>query len=219
MDREYRHRQPSFFFPIALITTGVIWLLVNNGSIPVENLYRLFAFWPVLLILAGVSLMVRRIWWPINAFMWAVVAVLVVWLLTSGAAFLPKSAAIELKHETLSETVGTAKSAAVVLDLSIRPTTVKALTDSSDLMVADVYSVNGMLLDASGGERKNVKLGEKSVPGNFVFNPRIDQWIEFSLFTLGHRAYPKDPAGPDGGRGHREHRSDPGWAPARNRCG
>ena len=178
MDREYRNRDRSFFFPIALITAGVIWLLVNNGSVPVENLYRLLPFWPVLIILAGISLLFRRMWWPLNALMWAVVAVLVVWLLTSGSAFLPQTQSLELKHETLRETLGSAKSASVNLDLSIRPTTVHALADANDLMVADVYSVTGMVLDASGGERKNVQLRENFGGNNFVFNPRIDQWIE-----------------------------------------
>jgi hypothetical protein len=178
MDREYRYRHSSFFFPIALITAGVVWLLVNNGTIPVENLYRLVPFWPVLLIMAGLSLLFRRIWWPLNALMWAVVAVLVVWLLTTGSAFLPKLSPLELKHETLHEALGAAKSGAVSLNLSIRRTTVHALEDSNDLLLADVYSVNGVVLDASGADRKNVELHEDFRPDNFVFNPRIDQWFD-----------------------------------------
>lgn len=183
MEREFRHRQPSLFFPIALITTGVVWLLVNNGTIPVENLYRLVPFWPVLLIVAGASLMFRRIWWPLSALMWAAAAVLVVWLLTSGSAYLPQARSLELKHETLSETIGQAKSAAVNLDLSIYSTNIHALPGGSDLIRAETYSTSGMVLDASGGERKNVSLRTSFTPDNFVFNPRIDQWIESASKT------------------------------------
>jgi hypothetical protein len=178
MERDYRYRRTSFFFPIMLITAGIVWLLVNNGTIPVENIYRLLPFWPVLLILAGVSLMLRRLWWPINAMMWAGVAVVVVWLLTSGAAFLPTLTPLELKHETLRAPLTQTKSAVIKLDLSIHPVKVHALSDSIDLLVADVYSVNGVVLDDSGSEQKNVQLHEGFGNNNVLFNPRIDQWIE-----------------------------------------
>jgi hypothetical protein len=184
MDTEYRshyyRRHQGFFFPIALITAGVVWLLVNNGTIPVENLYRLIPFWPVLLILAGLSLFTRRIWWPLNALMWAAAGVLVVWVLTSGSAFLPRLSPLELKHETLRETPAQATSADVKLNLSIHPTTVHALSGSQDLLVADIYSVNGTTLDASGGTKKYVSLHESFTANSFVFNPRIDQWLEAS---------------------------------------
>jgi hypothetical protein len=71
-----------------------------------------------------------------------------------------------------------AKSAVVRLDLSIYSATIQELDDSNNLIEADVYSTSGMLLDASGGERKNIQLRSNFQPGNFVFNPRIDQWIE-----------------------------------------
>ncbi len=182
MNREYpfryRYHPPSVFFPIALITAGVVWLLVNNGTIPVENIYRLAPLWPALLILVGLSILFRRIWWPLNALMWLAVAALVVWLLTTGSAFLPKLSPVNLKHETLRQAVGQAKSASIKLDLAINPTTVHALTGTNDLLVADVYSINGMLLDASGNEQMNVELRSNPNVDNFFFNPRIDQWFE-----------------------------------------
>ncbi len=183
MEREYRHRQPSLFFPIALITAGVIWLLVNSGAIQAENMLRLLPFWPVLLIMAGVSLLFRRMWWPLNALMWGAAAVLVIWLLTAGSAFLPKLPASELKHETLRAEVGQAKSAAVNLDLSVYSATVRAQAGASDLIVADVYSFNGMLLDASGGERKNIQLRSIPGPNNAFFNPPIGTWLDSAQRT------------------------------------
>ncbi len=158
-------------------------MLVNNGMIPVDNLYRLLPYWPVLLILAGLSLMLRRLWWPINAMLWAGVALVVIWLLTAGSAFLPKLTPLELKHETLRTPLTQVKEATVKLDLSIHSVKVHPLSDSTDLMVADVYSVNGVVLDASGSEQKNVNLHEAHGSNNVLFNPRIDQWIEASTRT------------------------------------
>ncbi|RPJ37528.1 MAG: hypothetical protein EHM21_18005, partial [Chloroflexi bacterium] len=184
MDREYsstRTRQADFFFPIALITAGIVWLLVSNGMIPVDNLYRLVPLWPAVLIAAGLALMARRLWWPLNALIWAAFAALVLWLLTSGSAFLPQLSPAALKHETVRETTGQTTSADVKLDLSIFPTTVSALRDSEYLLAADVYTLNGILLDASGGAKKNVRLHTQDFnTGNFIFNPRIDQWFAAS---------------------------------------
>lgn len=54
----------SLFFPLALIATGVIWLLISMGRIPAENVWALAHFWPFLLIGAGVGLMLRGWWSP-----------------------------------------------------------------------------------------------------------------------------------------------------------
>lgn len=57
-------KQRSIFFPLLLIASGVIWLLVSMGRIPSENLWALAHFWPFLLIAAGLGLMLRSFWAP-----------------------------------------------------------------------------------------------------------------------------------------------------------
>lgn len=52
----------SIFGPLLLITAGVIWLLVSQGSIPSENLWALTCIWPYLLIAAGLGLILRIYW-------------------------------------------------------------------------------------------------------------------------------------------------------------
>jgi hypothetical protein len=54
----YRYR--SFFWPAVLILVGLIALLVNTGQIGVDRLYQLFDLWPLILILIGVELVIRR---------------------------------------------------------------------------------------------------------------------------------------------------------------
>lgn len=57
-----KERQRSLFFPLALIATGVLWILISMGRIPVQNLWALTHFWPFLLIAAGVGLILRSYW-------------------------------------------------------------------------------------------------------------------------------------------------------------
>jgi hypothetical protein len=54
----YRYR--SFFWPAVLILVGLIALLVNTGQIGVDKLYQLLDLWPLILILIGVELVIRR---------------------------------------------------------------------------------------------------------------------------------------------------------------
>ena len=58
MRNQYRYR--SFFWPGILILAGVIALLVNTGQVSVERLGLLFALWPVILIVIGLEMVVRR---------------------------------------------------------------------------------------------------------------------------------------------------------------
>ena len=55
-------RPRSLFFPMALIAAGLIWLLVNFGTIPAANLWALAYLWPFLLIGLGLSLILRPYW-------------------------------------------------------------------------------------------------------------------------------------------------------------
>lgn len=54
--RQYR----SFFWPAILILIGVVALLVNAGVISTDRLGLLFDMWPLLLIVTGLELIVRR---------------------------------------------------------------------------------------------------------------------------------------------------------------
>jgi len=174
MESDYRsYRRGSFFFPIALITVGVVWLLVNNGTIPIENVYRLIPYWPVLIILAGLSLLFRR-FWPVALAIWLGAAALTLWLLTTGSVFLPKAPALEVKHETFIEPLNGAQSAKVNLDLSINATRIGALDNTQDLLVADVYYTGDVRLRSSGESQRTVRLVQEGE--SFNFTPRIDQW-------------------------------------------
>lgn len=180
----YRRHHPSFFFPVALITVGVVWLMVNSGMIDPQNLYRLLPLWPVLLIVGGLSLMLRRLWWPLAGLLWMLFAAVIVWALVAAPGMLPKVQGVELRHETLTEPVGEAKSASVRLDLSINSTKIFPAKDSKTLVDADLYSVNDMELQVSGSNPKDVYLRDVSTNGFQFMN---FNWLstEFKPWNIG----------------------------------
>jgi hypothetical protein len=55
-------KERSYFFPLALIAVGVVWLLNSMGVIPGENLWALTRLWPFLLIGWGLSLILGSYW-------------------------------------------------------------------------------------------------------------------------------------------------------------
>lgn len=65
----------SLFFPLAIVASGVIWLLINIGTIPAENLWALTHVWPFALIVLGVGLILRSYWAPASRLASAVVVV------------------------------------------------------------------------------------------------------------------------------------------------
>jgi hypothetical protein len=54
----------SLFWPFVMIATGFVWLMINLGRIPAENLWALTQIWPYLLMAVGVGLILRSFWRP-----------------------------------------------------------------------------------------------------------------------------------------------------------
>src|SRR2546427_11252838 len=73
----------SFFWPAALILVGVFALLINARVIPVERLDRLLDLWPLILIVIGLEIVVRR---ALHGGAAELAAVLIVLLAIGGAA-------------------------------------------------------------------------------------------------------------------------------------
>jgi hypothetical protein len=64
----------SIIGPLILIAIGALWLMVSQGYVPVDNIWAVLRFWPVLLIALGLDAILR--WrWPILANLVAVVEV------------------------------------------------------------------------------------------------------------------------------------------------
>ena len=67
--------QRSLFWPLTLIATGVIWLMVSMNLIPAANLWALTYIWPYVLILLGLGLILRNY---LPAVGWLVSALIVI---------------------------------------------------------------------------------------------------------------------------------------------
>src|SRR5688500_20241442 len=68
-------RQRSLFWPLALIATGIVWLLVRMNIIPNANLWALTYIWPYVLIAVGVGLILQS---SLPAMGWIVSALVVI---------------------------------------------------------------------------------------------------------------------------------------------
>ena len=79
----YTYRYRSFFWPAILILGGVVALLVNTGQIPVDRLYQLVNLWPVVLVVIGLELIIRR---TVHGLTGDVAAALIVLIAVVGAA-------------------------------------------------------------------------------------------------------------------------------------
>jgi len=53
-------RYRSFFWPAILILAGVVALLVNTGALSVDRVYLLLNLWPLILVVVGLEIIVRR---------------------------------------------------------------------------------------------------------------------------------------------------------------
>lgn len=58
MRHTYRYR--SFFWPALVILVGILALLVNTGQISVDRIAELINLWPLILIVVGLELILRR---------------------------------------------------------------------------------------------------------------------------------------------------------------
>lgn len=130
----YRYR--SFFWPAVLILVGVLALLVNTGQIPIDRLLELANLWPVILIVIGLEIIIRR---SVRGPTGEVAAALVVLLAVVGAA------AYVVIAPNPSAT-GTVESAAEVSTLTEASVEVDA--GAATIVISDGGSLGSMLYHA-----------------------------------------------------------------------
>ena len=150
--RRYR----SFFWPVVLITIGVIALLTDLNVISSDRLYRLADLWPLLLIVIGLEVIARR---TLHGAAVDVAAVLIVLIAAGGAvAYVSLGPAIPGGTHTFdaSGPVGSLKTATLQVDVGAVNMTVEGnSTLGSDLYRAHIeYSgpQPTVTLDPSSGE-------------------------------------------------------------------
>jgi len=130
-------RRPSLIGPLILITLGILLLLANLGMLPFSFWEIAIRFWPLLLILIGLEIIVGRhsvIGSIIVLLLWLALVVGVLWLaltFTQGASFLTTGATTS---EQFAEPLGDIKGATVELNIGVSTAYVTALgSDTANL--------------------------------------------------------------------------------------
>src|SRR5207247_9941902 len=159
MSHTYRYR--SFFWPALLILAGIVALLVNTGQIPVDRLARIIDLWPLILVVIGLELIVRR---TVHGVAGDAAAVLIVLLAIGGAAaYVAVGPAPSATHALeASDEVGGLTEATAEIDAGGATITVNGTTDIG----ADLFRAH---IDY-GGQKPEVRLDRAA--GRLVISQR-----------------------------------------------
>lgn len=181
----YTYRYRSFFWPALLILAGVVALLVNTGAIPVERLSQLLDLWPVILIVIGLELIVRR---SLHGTAGDVAAALVVLLAVLGAvgyvAVSPNPSATHTLDSAGS--VGALEEASLNVDVGAANVTLASATDiGQDLFRAHIeYSGSKPSVDFNQSTGK-VTISQSSngffQPGRFALDLKMNSGIPWTV--------------------------------------
>jgi hypothetical protein len=149
----YTYRYRSFFWPALLILAGIFALLVNVGQIPVERVFQAVNLWPLILVVIGLELIIRRVMHGVTG---DVAAAVVVLLAILGAATYVAAAPNPTSTHTLdaSGTLGDFDNASV--EISAGAATVSISSDSE--IGTDLYKAH----IAYSGNKPEVKFDSES---------------------------------------------------------
>lgn len=170
MDKPGKYR--SFLWPVLLIGVGVIWLLYSLGLIPPANFNTLVSLWPLILIVIGLDLLFGRRSPAASVLIGLfALAVVIFVLLATPALNLPTSATLQTR--TIVEPLAGTESAEINLDLTSMPTRLYALSDSQDLLRAEVDYYGSLDYRATGDSVRRISLEQRLDSGGvrMMFDP------------------------------------------------
>lgn len=168
-----RYRYRSFFWPAVLILVGVFALLINAGFVPVERLDRLVDLWPLILVVIGLELVVRR---ALQGQAADIAAALIVLIAIGGAAaYVALGPAIPTGTQTLNAAgkVGSLDHATVRVDVGAANITMTGAGIGDDMFRAHIEYTGrkpDVSFDNSSGD---LRISQSSTPGFFFQNRRF----------------------------------------------
>jgi hypothetical protein len=180
--RRGRRRRPSFFWPLVLVSAGVLLLLSNLGYLPGDSWNLLWRLWPLLLIALGIDVLIGR-----RSLVGAIISGILILMLLGGAILIVLFAQnipamsqslqdSEWQMEHVEYPIDGAESASITIDWTSLPGQLAAVTDSPNLIEADVSYRGELIFDADRrGSRVAVELDTAlygpvlwpSLPGGF----------------------------------------------------
>lgn len=164
-----RETHGTSIWAFILIALGVIWLLFQANVISGANLAVLFRLWPLILIAFGLELLIGRNSRSVSLLIGGGTVVLLLVLMLVGPT-IGLGSNLDIQEKQIQEPLGDTTSAQLDLNLSVGRATVNALTDSSDLLTADLRYVGGVNYSASGSQgQKYISLSTNS-DGTQIFD-------------------------------------------------
>lgn len=185
MRSTYRYR--SFFWPALLILVGIIALLVNTGQIPAERLYNLVGLWPLILIVVGLELIVRR---SVRGPTGDIAAALIILLAIVGATAYVVASPAPSANQSLDATadLGSISAGTVEIDAGAAQVTVTGTSDVGSSLYKAHIEYSGpkpeVSLDRSTGEL-HIDQPNRSVFGlegpRFVLDLQLNPSIPWTI--------------------------------------
>ena len=183
--RRSRGRRPSLFGPLLLIGIGVLLLLDQLGYLDLDFWALLGHYWPVILILIGLDLLLGRrsaIGGILGALVPLVLIGGVLWLVFGGV--LPGRISFEndsrLTRESVEYPLGDLKEADVFLDLGSWQTVLRSLDASENLIEGEISTYGVVEFNASErGSLAEISLSTRAPSGGDLFSWRSsndDHW-------------------------------------------
>ncbi|MGA7910144.1 MAG: DUF5668 domain-containing protein [Candidatus Dormiibacterota bacterium] len=176
----YTYRYRSFFWPAILILAGIVALLVNTGRISVDRIAELWTLWPVILILIGLELIIRR---SVHGRSGEIAAALIALLAIVGAvAYIAVAPSTGTTHTLdAADTVGGLDHAAVEIDVGSATITITR----GDSVNGDLYRTHieysgpkpGITLDRSTGD---LRIKQSSTGLDFFQSRRFVMTLELN---------------------------------------
>jgi hypothetical protein len=182
----YTSRYRSYFWPAILILAGVIALLINTGQIPAGRFYLLFDLWPLILIVIGVELIIRR---SVHGAAGDVAAALVVLVAVVGALAYVAAAPNPSTTHTLdsSKPIGNLEQASVEIDVGSATVTLTGGTAiGSDLYRAHLqYSGPKPEITVDRSGKVQISQSSRNVPfvpsRRLVIDLQVNSGIPWSI--------------------------------------
>lgn len=176
MQKPNRHR--SLFWPILLIGVGIVWLLVNFNVIAAVNFNSLLRLWPLILIVIGLDLLFgRHKPWSGALIGILTVGVVVVFLVFGPALGWTTANTGNAKVETFTTPLDKTTHANFVFYLSSQHVDLHALTNSTDLIHAEIGHTGIIDYTVSGTDTKTVQLSQRSDGSGWIS-------FDFSMLNL-----------------------------------
>jgi len=172
-----RRRSRSFFWPIILISVGVLLLLSNMGIVPWTTWNLLWRFWPLILVAVGIDILIGHrsaVGSVISAFL-----ILALIATAAGAVFFAEQLPFIADYiqdtpwqtDHIEQALDEYESASILIDWASQPGSIQALNNSKNLIEGDLTYQGELIFDVqSQNSNADIRLDTRLIE-NWVVVP------------------------------------------------